>query len=259
MRQAIRRFEATLRQLLEERLGQLLGARTQPVDLARRLAEHMEDQRTVGAGRVYVPNNFRVYLAPETLSRFASFESGLEEELAGHLASRAREAELHFVGRVRVTLLADPGLRTDRMRVESDLVDRRGVVLGESGQHTQAMPLPDASTSAVADRSLELVLGQRRIALSGLEQLSIGRALDNGLILDAASVSRHHARLSRRGENWSVEDLGSTHGTFVNSHRVTTSVLRGGDRLQLGEQVLHLEAVDARSEAGSGPGRGAKP
>ena len=259
MRGILRRFEGTVRQLLEERLGRLLGARTQPVDLARRLSEHMEDQRTVGAGRVYVPNNFRVYLAPETLSSFASFESGLEEELASHLASRASEAELHFVGRVRVTLLADPGLRSDRMRVESDLVDRRGVVLGESGQHTQAMSLQDPAAAPDACPRLDLVLGQRRIALTGLEQLSIGRALDNGLILDAASVSRHHARLSRRGENWSVEDLGSTHGTFVNSHRVTTSVLRDGDRLQLGEQVMRLEAGDAPAAAGSRTRPGAAP
>ncbi len=258
MKQALRRFESALRQLLEGAIGGLFGTRTQPVDLARRLAEHMEDQRTVGAGRSYVPNNFRVYLAPETLSKFAAFESGLEDDLAAYLGGRAEESGLHFVGRVRVTLLADPQLRSDRMRVESDLVDRRGVVLQEGGQQTQAMPLPASEAPAGAPAML-LEAGRRRLSLAGLRRLEIGRALDNGLILDSSSVSRHHARLTQRGEHWTVEDLGSTHGTFVNGQRVQSSVLRPGDRLQLGEQILRLlDPYDASSDeaAQAGPDSG---
>jgi hypothetical protein len=252
MRTYLRRFERWLNQMIEAGLPRLLGARTQPVDLARRLADHMEDQRTVGAGRLYVPNIFRVYLSPETLSGFASFESGLEDELSSFLSARAKEADLHFVGRVRVTLLADPEMKPERIRIESDLVDRRGVVLGESSQNTQAIPVQDPSGQAeMASKGPELVLlvGRRHIPLGANSPLGMGRALDNAVILDEVSVSRHHARLIQRGEHWMLEDLGSTHGSFVNGHQISASLLREGDRIQLGSVMLQLVTVEQAGRA----------
>ncbi len=255
---ALQRFENWFNQLIEGGLVSLLGARIQPVDIARRLADHMADHRTIGAGRLYVPNNYRVYLAPATLASFASFKSGLEDELAAFIHARARESDYHFIGRVRVLLLAAPELRPERIRIESDLVDRRGVVLGEGGQRTEAMAAhnppagaqaPPTPPEAPATPAIALVIGRRRVLLATDQVLGLGRALDNTVIIDDTSVSRHHARLERRGEHWMIEDLGSTHGTFVNSHRVTASLLRPGDRVQLGRVVIRVEAEEARSPA----------
>jgi len=247
---ALRRFEAWFNQLLEGGLAGRLGARIQPVDLARRLADHMEDHRTVGAGRLYVPNNFRVYLAPATLAGFATFKGGLEEELSAFLGARAREAGYHFVGRVRVLLLADAELRAERLRIESDLVDRRGVVLGEGGQATAAIDV-QAAPAPPGPPALALVIGERRVPLVDRREVKVGRALDNQVILEDTTVSRHHARLVPRGDHWMVEDLGSTHGCFVNSHRVTTSLLRPGDRLQLGSVVAHVTNEDGEGHVAS--------
>lgn len=242
---ALQRFERWVSQALEGGLVGLLGARVQPIDIARRLADHMEDHRTIGAGRVYVPNNFRVFLAPGTLAGFASFQQGLEEELAGFLGARAREAELSFVGRVRVLLLADPGLRTERVRIEADLVDRRGVVVGEGGQNTMALPAQAAgSPGSAVPAAMVVVLGARRITVAVARTISIGRDLDNDIIVDDSSVSRHHARLVPRGDHWMLEDLKSTHGTFVNSHRTSASLLRPGDRVQIGRVQARLESAE---------------
>lgn len=251
---ALQRFENWMNQLMEGGLVSLLGARIQPVDIARRLADHMADHRTIGAGRLYVPNNYRVYLAPATLASFASFKTGLEDELASFIRARARESDYHFIGRVRVLLLPDTGLRAERMRIESDLVDRRGVVLGEGGDRTEAItvdpaPKPPEAPRPPAAPTLVLCIGQRRVPLVGAGSLSLGRAMDNGLIIDDSSVSRHHARLDPRGDHWMIEDLGSTHGTFVNSHRVSASLLRPGDRLQLGRAVIRVEAAEAPAPA----------
>jgi len=56
-----------------------------------------------------------------------------------------------------------------------------------------------------------------------------------------AGVSRQHARLMRKGENWMIEDLHSTNGTFVNDKRVSPSQpapLNGGDSVRCGQLVL---------------------
>ena len=62
----------------------------------------------------------------------------------------------------------------------------------------------------------------------------IGRASDNQLVLKDFSVSRHHARLEKRGDTWCVVDLGSTNGIKVNDRYATDAILSDGDRIQVG-------------------------
>lgn len=237
---ALQRFERWMHELVEGRMISFLGGRLQPADLARRLAQHMEDQRRVSAGRALAPNSFRVFLSPATLAGFGSFEQGLEEELAGYLSGRAEEAGMAFVGRVRVTLLADPALKGDRCRMESDLVDRRGVIMGDLALTS---PISAADPAAEAPPPMALVVGSRSVDLADKPRLTLGRALGNDIVLDDPSVSRRHAQLSRRGGSWLLEDQGSTHGSFVNGRRVQAAMLRPGDNLQLGGVILRLQLL----------------
>ncbi|MFN2252268.1 MAG: FhaA domain-containing protein [Anaerolineae bacterium] len=239
---ALERFEDWLHHVMEGSLAGLLGAEIQPVDLAKRLADHMEDNRTIGAGRVYVPNNYRVYLAPRTLSGFAAFKSALQDELTGFLTARADEKGYQFLGRVAVQVLADSGLPRERMRVESDVVDRLDDLVDDSASQTRAIPIAHVDVPE-PEVPVVIVVGQRRVVIQGPGPLTVGRALDNDVIIDDRTVSRHHARLVPRGTHWMYEDLGSTHGSYVNGHRITASLLRPGDQLRLGSLVARLEPV----------------
>lgn len=71
---------------------------------------------------------------------------------------------------------------------------------------------------------------------------TLGRDLNNTIVLDDPFVSGSHAVLTFRGRTWYVEDLGSTNGTYVNGVRVEGPVPVGyGDELQLGAVRLRLE------------------
>lgn len=72
----------------------------------------------------------------------------------------------------------------------------------------------------------------------GENPLMIGRADDCGLVLSDTSVSRHHCRIYRDGSGYSVEDLGSTNGCFVNGEQVRRLGMRDGDRLRVGQCEL---------------------
>lgn len=72
------------------------------------------------------------------------------------------------------------------------------------------------------------------------DALSIGRQADNDLALDLARVSRHHARIERRGDAFILRDLGSTNGTFVAGKRVEEQILRRGDTFAIGGAQLVL-------------------
>jgi DNA-binding response OmpR family regulator len=71
------------------------------------------------------------------------------------------------------------------------------------------------------------------------ETTTIGRAVENGIVVTSRRVSREHARVQLDGRRAVLADLGSTNGTFLNDERVLTSVeLRDGDRVAIGDVVL---------------------
>src|SRR3954471_10814412 len=71
--------------------------------------------------------------------------------------------------------------------------------------------------------------------------ITIGRADDSTLVLTDDYVSTRHARLVPRGEEWVLEDLGSTNGTYLDRQRVTSAVtVAAGVPIRVGKTVLEL-------------------
>ena len=83
--------------------------------------------------------------------------------------------------------------------------------------------------------------GQRKDFPISKARTVIGRGEECDLRVPLASVSRRHTRLSLRDGSLSVEDLGSSNGTYVNNQRVTESALKAGDRLVIGPVVFTVQ------------------
>ena len=83
---------------------------------------------------------------------------------------------------------------------------------------------------------LKLVDGPRRDqeVLIRKSSTTVGRALDNDVVLEAGDVSRHHARLEYGGGELRLVDLGSTNGSRVNGRRVSEDRVRPGDEIAFG-------------------------
>jgi hypothetical protein len=82
--------------------------------------------------------------------------------------------------------------------------------------------------------------GERRVALPP-EGLTLGREADNGLVLEDAGASRHHARLLPDGRGWLLEDLGSSNGTWVGGACIQRQRLDAGQAFRVGDTWLRLE------------------
>ena len=81
----------------------------------------------------------------------------------------------------------------------------------------------------------------------------LGRTKAAAIHLDAKSVSRRHAEVHGGASGWTISDLGSSNGTWVNGTRVTSATaLKQSDQVQVGEVVMLVEtglAADDPSEA----------
>lgn len=94
---------------------------------------------------------------------------------------------------------------------------------------------------ALAESWLELPDG-RLFWLAG--RCAIGRHLDNNLVLEAPSVSRHHALLNAEAGGYFLSDLRSSNGTYVNRAPITRpTLLQDGDELRLGDAVVRFRCT----------------
>ncbi len=73
----------------------------------------------------------------------------------------------------------------------------------------------------------------------GDKDVVIGRTKDNQITLPFSNISRHHALVKSEGEDYSVQDNGSTNGTYVNGVKVAKCVLRQNDLIQIGETKIY--------------------
>lgn len=88
----------------------------------------------------------------------------------------------------------------------------------------------------------------------GSTEVSIGRAPDNGLVIDNPAVSHYHARVFQEEGRLMLEDFGSLNGTFVNGQRVKMVALKPGDSIAVGKHRIFV--LDSREMAGSNGGAG---
>ncbi|HWH98031.1 MAG TPA: FHA domain-containing protein [Pseudolysinimonas sp.] len=88
---------------------------------------------------------------------------------------------------------------------------------------TEPIARADPSATAATPTRLVITSGPREGMEIDLppEQLTIGRSSESGLVIRDDYTSTHHARLMLWGENWVIQDLDSTNGTFLDGSRVT--------------------------------------
>lgn len=102
---------------------------------------------------------------------------------------------------------------------------------GSTGPSAQRWPALVATTGPNAGRSFTI----------GGVQVVLGRDADAGIVLPNGTVSRRHALVRREGDAITVQDLGSSNGTWVNGVRVLRPVtLEPGDLIRLGDIELQF-------------------
>jgi len=86
-------------------------------------------------------------------------------------------------------------------------------------------------------------------------EIFIGRGNELDVVLVEDMVSRKHARVALQNDVLTIEDLGSTNGTFVNGEKIKRAKLKEGDRVLIGTNIIRVALIDAATDAATADAR----
>src|SRR6187200_3313261 len=206
----LRAIEQKIEGLFEGVFGRAFRAHVQPVELARKLAKEMDDHRTASVSRVYVPNEYTVYLA-----------------------QHARREEYELLSPPTVSMETDADLSIGEFGIATRMVQREPRKRAEGEPKSQAQPgqtmiyRPEPEPEPVAVAAAAAVIPEPEpepapppaVLRTGAAEypiergrLVIGRSRECDIRLADPNVSRKHAEVRQEGSNYYVVDLESTNG-----------------------------------------------
>jgi len=240
----LRSIESKLESLFEGVFGRAFRSNVQPVELARKLVKEMDDHRSVSVSRVYVPNEYSVYLSPGDRDQFAGYEDSLCEELADYLTEHARRERYVLLTTPVVKLETDEDLDVGEFGIATRLVrgpkPPAGAPATSAAGATMIYKSPPPQLEEAELLEDEEAEPDATITIDGEEHplphhpVVLGRSKECDIRLSDPNVSRRHAEIRPEGIGWTVVDLDSTNGIEVDGKRVKELELIDGARFTVG-------------------------
>jgi FhaA, N-terminal domain/FHA domain len=250
----LRAIEQKIEALVEGVFGRAFRTNVQPVELARKLAKEMDDHRQVSVSRVYVPNEYTVYLSPQDRGQFEGYEPSLVAELQEYLGEHSRRESYSLLSSPKVLIETDDDLEVGEFGIATRMVQpERGraeeepeapapeVEAGATMIYKPAAP-PETQAASPVELGLEREIAS--LSLNGerheirKRRTVIGRSKDCDIQLNDSNVSRRHAELRQEGTAFWIVDLDSTNGVEINGRRAKRAKLDPGDTVTLGSTDL---------------------
>jgi hypothetical protein len=216
----------------------------------------MDDHRNVSVSRVYVPNEYTIYLSPGDREQFSSYEQQLRDELADYLAEHARRENYVLLTSPRVQLETDDELDVGVFGIATRMVQSNGAAgVGEPEHqvepgHTMVYKpaTPPGGVQQPTEAASPVDLGiQREVAVLTWDgkrheiakrKVVLGRSKEADLQVADPNVSRRHAELRQEGATYWLIDLDSTNGVEVRGKRVKRLKLEDGTRFTMGSTEI---------------------
>ena len=258
----LRSIETKIENLFEGVFGRAFRTHVQPIELARKLVKEMDDHRSVSVSRVYVPNEYTVYLSPADRRQFAGYEGSLVSELQEYLAEHARREQYALLTDPKVSITTDDDLAVGEFGIATRLVTpERGdeappafeapveapaeTMVYRAPEPPPAPPPPPPAPEPPPVR-FALAFGGKPHDLAK-PRVVLGRSKEADIRVPDENVSRRHAEVRLEDDGYWIVDLGSMNGTIVNGKRIDRARLEDDDRITLGSTEIVFGRTPSRS------------
>ena len=139
----LRTIESKIEGLFEGVFGRAFRTHVQPVELARKLAKEMDEHRSVSVSRVYVPNEYTIYLSSADRQQFISYEGSLIGELQEYLTEHARREAYALLTPPRVKFATDDDLAVGEFGIATRVAQpEEGLPSLPASKPTVPLPVP---------------------------------------------------------------------------------------------------------------------
>ena len=235
------KFESKAEQWIEGTFGRLFGGYLRPLEVAGALARAMEDEQFVSAnGEHFAPNIYWVYLNPADYDALRTGQPNLPMDLARSLVDLATRSGLRLPEQPVVEIRSDQRVPRKQISVAAQYVAQTTEPIGQTAEI--AIGQFAHQTNSVSSVHSFLILEGRRHVQLVKPVVTLGRALDNDVVIDDPRVSRHHAQLRVRQDRYVLYDTGSSGGTLINDQSISEAILNAGDVISLaGVQIIFGE------------------
>ncbi len=231
----IDKLERQLQDLIEGAFTRLFPRSASAPDIAILLFRALEDKARHSAMRgdlPVAPDSYQVFLQSASVKQFSAHIPDFPARLAALIAELSRESGYQLKAAPTVSILADPDLEPQQARV-----------IAAHSEYSTAKTAKMATASAFeVQRQLEQtphlhIINQGSVPLIK-SVINIGRDSSNDVVISDAFVSRHHAQLRRRLGIYTLYDVNSHGGTFVNNTDIRERRLQNGDVIRVGHTDL---------------------
>jgi hypothetical protein len=199
--------------------------------------------------RVYVPNEYTVFLSSGDREQFEGYENSLVSELEEYLAEHAARENYALLTAPRILFETDDDLGVGEFGIATRMAQYgrsgeeepvEGVAPGATMIYKpRTQPTEEASLEELGvDRSVAVLSWSGRRHVLAKPRAVLGRSRDADVQIEDPNISRRHAEVVQEGSAYWVIDLGSTNGTEVNGRRVQRAKLEDGSSFTIGETTV---------------------
>ena len=151
----LRNFERRIGGLFEGVFNRTFRSAVQPVELARKLAKEMDEHKTISIHRVYVPDEYTIFLNPTDREQFAAYETQMRTELAEYLVEHARREGYSVPSRPLVLIETEPKLAVGTFGIavatqDGDGAEPLDAPLASAPRRSRRYPFPRPRPSRAA-------------------------------------------------------------------------------------------------------------
>lgn len=233
----IAHLESQLERLVEGAFVGIFGRRISAHDLAVKLARSLESNLQIaqdGDNRPVAPDQYTIHLHPAMQRKLLETRPQLTLTLSQHVTELVNLSGYHLVNDPLVRVIADAELQQGDVIINAIHREHRKHSTAVMQQLYQEQPITQPSDPFL------IIDGRRRIPINE-PLLNIGRSDENHIIVDDPFISRHHLQIRLRFGVYTLFDVNSRSGTFVNDVRVMQHKLRSGDVIRIGNsRIVYL-------------------
>ena len=231
----ITNLERKIQALLEQNLVFLWKGHLDSQILALELARALEQSSSISgkqSHRRIAPHQYKLVIHPQTAIKIKEAMPELESHLSSQIIEIVKSLGMILVAPPELQLKEDHAIARGSVKITTVAVD------SSSAETRQMTPLATGESNSMSiDDAYIIVNGDYHYSLSK-PMVTIGRNLDNDIIIENPDVSRSHAQIRLRLNKWVLYDTNSNLGTRLNDQQVKEQVLENGDVISVGSTTL---------------------